>query len=151
MTINNVLYSSESEVWETPKDLFDKLDTEFHFDIDVCALPFNAKCTTFFTPDQDGLKQKWEGVCWMNPPYGRKIGAWMRKALEAKTTVVCLVPARTDTKWWHEYAMKASEIRFVKGRLKFGDSKNSAPFPSAIIIFRKKNTENIKVTSFEKG
>lgn len=151
MAINNVLYSSESEVWETPKDLFDKLDTEFHFDIDVCALPFNAKCTTFFTPDQDGLKQKWEGVCWMNPPYGRKIGAWMRKALEAKTTVVCLVPSRTDTKWWHEYAMKASEIRFVKGRLKFGDSKNSAPFPSAIIVFRKKNNENIKVTSFEKG
>lgn len=151
MAISNVLYSSESEVWETPKDLFDKLDTEFHFDIDVCALPFNAKCTTFFTPDQDGLKQKWEGVCWMNPPYGRKIGAWMRKALEAKTTVVCLVPARTDTRWWHEYAMKASEIRFVKGRLKFGDSKNSAPFPSAIIVFRKKNNENIKVTSFEKG
>lgn len=151
MTINKVLYSSESEVWETPKDLFDKLDTEFHFDIGVCALPSNAKCTTFFTPEQDGLKQKWKGVCWMNPPYGRKIGAWMRKALESKTTVVCLVPARTDTKWWHEYAMKASEIRFVKGRLKFGDSKNSAPFPSAIIVFREKNNENIKVTSFEKG
>ena len=138
MAINSVLYSSESEVWETPKDLFDKLDAEFHFDIDVCALPSNAKCTTFFTPEQDGLTQKWEGVCWMNPPYGRKIGAWMRKALEAKTTVVCLVPARTDTKWWHDYAMKASEIRFVKGRLKFGDSKNSAPFPSAIIVFREK-------------
>ena len=87
----------------------------------------------------------------MNPPYGRKIGAWMRKALESNTTVVCLVPARTDTKWWHDYAMKASEIRFVKGRLKFGDSKNSAPFPSAIIVFREKNNENIKVTSFEKG
>ncbi|WP_299918482.1 DNA N-6-adenine-methyltransferase [uncultured Megasphaera sp.] len=151
MAINSVLYSSESEVWETPKDLFDKLDTEFHFDIDVCALPSNSKCTTFFTPEQDGLKQKWEGVCWMNPPYGRKIGAWMRKALESNTTVVCLVPARTDTKWWHDYAMKASEIRFIKGRLKFGDSKNSAPFPSAIIVFRKKNNENIKVTSFEKG
>ena len=151
MAINSVLYSSESEVWETPKDLFDKLDAELHFDTDVCALPSNAKCTSFFTPEQDGLKQKWEGVCWMNPPYGRKIGAWMRKALEAKTTVVCLVPARTDTKWWHDYAMKASEIRFVKGRLKFGDSKNSAPFPSAIIVFREKNNENIKVTSFEKG
>jgi len=151
MAINSVLYSSESEVWETPKDLFDKLDAEFNFDIDVCALPSNAKCITFFTPEQDGLKQKWEGVCWMNPPYGRKIGAWMRKAFESKTTVVCLVPARTDTKWWHDYAMKASEIRFVKGRLKFGDSKNSAPFPSAIIVFRGKNNENIKVTSFEKG
>ena len=151
MAINSVLYSSESEVWETPKDLFDKLDAEFNFDIDVCALPSNAKCTTFFTPEQDGLKQKWKGVCWMNPPYGRKIGAWMRKALGSNTTVVCLVPARTDTKWWHDYAMKASEIRFVKGRLKFGNSKNSAPFPSAIIVFRKDNNENIKVTSFEKG
>lgn len=138
MAINKVLYSSANEVWETPQDLFDSLDAEFHFDIDVCALPSNAKCDHFFTPDQDGLKQKREGVCWMNPPYGRKIGAWMEKALSAQTTVVCLVPARTDTKWWHKYAMKASEIRFVKGRLKFGDSKNSAPFPSAIIVFRKK-------------
>lgn len=150
MAINKVLYSSESEVWETPKDIFDKLDTEFHFDIDVCALPSNAKCTTFFTPEQDGLKQKWKGVCWMNPPYGRNIGEWMRKALESNTTVVCLVPARTDTKWWHDYAMKASEIRFVKGRLKFGDSKNSAPFPSAIIVFGKTH-KDLKVCSMERG
>lgn len=138
MTISKVLYSSESEVWETPQDLFNRLNDEFHFDTDVCATSENAKCPKFFSPSMDGLRQDWQGVCWMNPPYGKKIGAWMKKAMEAEATVVCLVPSRTDTKWWHEYAMKASEIRFIKGRLKFGDSKNSAPFPSAIIVFRKK-------------
>lgn len=150
MTINKVLYSSENEVWETPQDLFNKLNDEFHFDIDVCATPENAKCSKFFSPLDDGLSQDWQGVCWMNPPYGKKIGSWMKKALEAETTVVCLVPARTDTKWWHEYAMKASEIRFIKGRLKFGDSKNSAPFPSAIIVFGKTH-KDLKVCSMERG
>ena len=98
----------------------------------------------------DGLSQDWQGVCWMNPPYGKKIGAWMKKAMEAKTTVVCLVPSRTDTKWWHDYAMKADEIRFIKGRLKFGNSKNSAPFPSAIIVFGKTH-KDLKVCSMERG
>lgn len=150
MAINKVLYSSENEVWETPQDLFNMLDDEFHFDIDVCATPENAKCSKFFSPLDDGLAQDWQGVCWMNPPYGKKIGAWMKKAMEAETTVVCLVPSRTDTKWWHEYAMKASEIRFIKGRLKFGDSKNSAPFPSAIIVFGKTH-KDLKVCSMERG
>jgi phage N-6-adenine-methyltransferase len=150
MTINSVLYSSESEVWETPQDLFNRLNDEFHFDIDVCATPENAKCSKFFSPLDDGLSHDWQGVCWMNPPYGKKIGAWMKKAMEAKTTVVCLVPSRTDTKWWHDYAMKADEIRFIKGRLKFGNSKNSAPFPSAIIIFGKTH-KDLKVCSMERG
>ena len=150
MTINKVLYSSENEVWETPQDLFNRLNDEFHFDIDVCATPENAKCSKFFAPLDDGLSQDWQGVCWMNPPYGKKIGAWMKKAMEAKTTVVCLVPSRTDTKWWHDYAMKANEIRFIKGRLKFGNSKNSAPFPSAIIVFGKTH-KDLKVCSMERG
>lgn len=150
MAINNILYSSESVVWETPQALFNKLNDEFHFDIDVCATPENAKCCKFFSPLDDGLSQDWQGVCWMNPPYGKKIGAWMKKALEAETTVVCLVPSRTDTKWWHEYVMKASEIRFIKGRLKFGDSKNSAPFPSAIIVFGNTH-KDLKVCSMERG
>jgi phage N-6-adenine-methyltransferase len=150
MAINKVLYSSANEVWETPQDLFDSLDAEFHFDIDVCAMPSNAKCDKFYSPEMDGLQQDWQGVCWMNPPYGKKIGDWMRKALESKATVVCLVPSRTDTKWWHDYAMKATEIRFIKGRLKFGDSKNSAPFPSAIVIFRQ-TQDDLKVCSMEKG
>lgn len=150
MAINKVLYSSENEVWETPQDLFNKLNDEFHFDIDVCATSENAKCSKFFSPLDDGLSQDWQGVCWMNPPYGKKIGVWMKKAMEAETTVVCLVPSRTDTKWWHEYAMKASEIRFIKGRLKFGDSKNSAPFPSAIVVFGKTH-KDLKVCSMERG
>ena len=136
--ITDGLMSSNTDLWETPQDFFDRLDSEFHFDLDVCALPENAKCKRYFTPTQDGLLQDWRGVCWMNPPYGRKIGLWVRKAYETAVsgggTVVCLLPARTDTAWWHDYAMKG-EVRFIRGRLKFGGSKNSAPFPSAVVIF----------------
>jgi phage N-6-adenine-methyltransferase len=134
----DVHFSSKTDLHSTPQDFFDKLNKEFNFELDVCALPDNKKCDRFFTPEQDGLKQEWTGVCWMNPPYGRAIGSWMKKAYESMlrgATVVCLVPSRTDTKWWHDYAMKG-EIRFIKGRLKFGEAKNSAPFPSAIVIFK---------------
>lgn len=140
----NVHFSSKTDLWATPQDFFDELNKEFGFELDVCALPENAKCEKYFTPEDDGLKQEWTGVCWMNPPYGREIGKWMKKAYESSlrndTTVVCLVPARTDTRWFHDFAMKG-EIRFIKGRLKFGGSKNSAPFPSAVIIFRHKDTK----------
>lgn len=130
--------SSATDQWATPQEFFDALNEEFGFDTDVCALPDNAKCQRYFTPEIDGLKQEWTGVCWMNPPYGRAIGHWMRKAYEsslAGATVVCLVPARTDTAWWHDYAMRG-EIRYVRGRLKFGGSQNSAPFPCAVVVFR---------------
>jgi phage N-6-adenine-methyltransferase len=133
-----VHFSSATDLWETPQWLFDEYDKQHLFTLDVCALPENAKCAHYFTPEQDGLRQEWTGRCWMNPPYGREIGAWVRKAYESANrgaTVVCLLPARTDTRWWHEYCMKG-EIRFLRGRLKFGDSKNSAPFPSAVVIFR---------------
>ena len=139
MAISEALYSSQTDMWETPQELFDKLDMEFHFDLDVCAIPENAKCKKFYTPEQDGLRQPWDGTCWCNPPYGRDIGQWVRRALFASvggTTVVMLLPARTDTKWFHDYIYKRAEIRFVKGRLKFGNSKNSAPFPSMVVIFR---------------
>lgn len=132
------LHSSKSHEWETPQPLFDSLRREFPFALDVCALRSNAKCRRFFSPRVDGLKQAWRGVCWMNPPYGRQIGDWVRKAFEsaqAGATVVCLLPARTDTAWWHDYARKG-EVRFLRGRLKFSDSANSAPFPSAIVVFR---------------
>ena len=100
----------------------------------------------------NGLAQTWVGNIWMNPPYGREIGAWMKKASETKGLVVCLVPARTDTKWWHDYAMKAKEIRFVRGRLHFGDSKNSAPFPSAVVIFDgRQQTKGLHVTAMERS
>lgn len=136
--MTNVHFSSEVDTWETPEDFFNQLNTKWNFNTDVCALPSSAKCKHFFSPEEDGLAQEWYGVCWMNPPYGRQIIKWMKKAYEQSlkgTTVVCLVPARTDTKWWHEYAMKG-EIEFIRGRLKFGDSKNSAPFPSAVVVFR---------------
>lgn len=133
-----VHFSSDNQTWATPQDFFDRLNTEFNFTLDVCALPDSAKCENYYTPEIDGLSQPWEGVCWTNPPYGREIGKWMKKAYEESlrgAVVVCLVPARTDTKWWHEYAMKAAEIRLVRGRLKFGDATASAPFPSAVVIF----------------
>ena len=134
----NVHFSSKTDLWETPQALFDVLNAEFNFELDVCATVDNAKCDRYFSVEQDGLAQPWCGMCWMNPPYGRVIGRWMKKAYESAqggATVVCLVPARTDTAWWHEFVMKG-EIRFLKGRLKFGGAKNSAPFPSAIVVFR---------------
>ena len=134
----DVYASSKTCEWETPRLYFEMLDRIYKFDLDVCATKENAKCKRFFTKEQDGLKQKWDGTCWMNPPYGREIGAWVRKAYESSlegATVVCLLPARTDTAWWHDYAMKG-KITFLRGRLKFGGSKNSAPFPSAVVVFR---------------
>ena len=133
----SVHFSSKTDMWATPQAFFDKYDQIYHFELDVCATAENAKCKHYFTEEEDGLAQEWTGVCFMNPPYGREIIHWMRKAYESSlkgATVVCLVPARTDTKWWHEYAMQG-EIEFIRGRLKFGDSKNSAPFPSAVVIF----------------
>ncbi len=130
--------SSATDLWATLQEFFDKLHAEFDFITDVCASHGNAKCARYFTKEEDGLSQVWAGSCWMNPPYGREIGKWMRKAMESSetgATVVCLVPARTDTAWWHDYAMKG-EIRFIRGRLKFGGHKNSAPFPCAVVIFR---------------
>lgn len=133
-----VHFSSKTDMHETPREFFEALNSEFRFELDVCATPDNAKVQEYYTSEQDGLKQDWKGVCWMNPPYGRTIGQWMRKAYESASkgaTVVCLIPSRTDTAWWHEYVTKAKEVRFVRGRLKFGNAKNSAPFPSAVVIF----------------
>ena len=137
--INAGLFQSGSCEWETPQDVFDELDQEFGFVVDVCAAPENAKCKHFYSRQDDGLAQDWPSPAWMNPPYGREIGKWLKKAWdEARRgkTVVCLIPSRTDTKWWHDYVMKADEIRFVRGRLRFGGHKCSAPFPSAVVVFR---------------
>ena len=145
------MFSSKDQTWETPQNLFDKLDKEFNFTLDVCATDETAKCNNYFTPKENGLIQEWKGNCWMNPPYGREIGIWIKKAWEESkkgTKVVCLIPARTDTKYWHEYIFTyAAEIRFIKGRIKFGNSKNSAPFPSALVIFDKE-VINQKVTTY---
>ena len=136
----NVHFKSQTDEWSTPQDLFDRLNAEFGpFDLDPCATANNAKCARFFTREDDGLSLLWNASrIFMNPPYGRAIGKWMKKAWEEhfnSTVVVCLVPARTDTVWFQDFAMRG-EIRFIRGRLKFGGSKNSAPFPSAVVIFR---------------
>ena len=138
----DVMFSSKTDLWETPKDFFDKLDAEFRFNLDVCALPENAKCAAFYTPEMDGLSQPWYGNCWCNPPYGRQVGRWVAKAAQSAAegaTVVMLLPARTDTAWFHDYIYGRAEVRFVRGRLKFGGSANSAPFPSMVVIFRPGN------------
>jgi site-specific DNA-methyltransferase (adenine-specific) len=145
MSFNKSLFSSESDLWATPQDFFDSYNKEFNFTLDVCATEENAKCKNFFTKEQDGLKQPWGGVVWCNPPYGREISMWIKKAYEESlngSTVVLLLPSRTDTKWFHEILIeKGAIIKFIKGRLKFGKSKNSAPFPSLIAVFEGKNAE----------
>src|SRR5688572_2355972 len=134
-----VHFSSATDDWATPQWLFDALHREFAFTLDPCATRENAKCPRFFNRDDDGLLQNWgDEVVFMNPPYGAMISRWMWKAYDSArkgATVVCLVPARTDTAWWHRYAMRG-EVRLLRGRLKFGNATNSAPFPSAIVIFR---------------
>jgi phage N-6-adenine-methyltransferase len=141
---NDLMFSSATDLWATPQWVFDALDKVFRFEVDVCALPENAKCPQYYSPEDDGLSQDWIGTCWMNPPYGRGIGAWVEKAYKSAkdhgSTVVCLLPARTDTRWWHDYCA-LGEVYFVRGRLKFGDAANSAPFPSAVVVFRPQITD----------
>lgn len=131
------MFSSDSAEWETPEWLFKYLDNIYNFELDVCANEKNTKCKNFYTIKDNCLEKKWVGNCFMNPPYGRKIIDFVRKAyIESwSNNVVCLLPARTDTKWFHEYCIKAESIWFLKGRLKFSNCKNSAPFPSCIIKF----------------
>lgn len=137
----SLMFSSNSNEWYTPQDFYDKLNKEFSFNLDPCSTHDNAKCDKHFTVEEDGLKQDWGGhVVFMNPPYGREISKWVEKAynesLKPNTTVVCLIPARTDTAYYHDYIFgKAKDVRFIRGRLKFGGCKNAAPFPSAVVVF----------------
>lgn len=139
--MDRVVFSHKSDLWSTPQDLFDKLNKEFHFDLDPCATDFNHKCDRYFTEKDNGLLQKWNCECaFVNPPYSC-IKEWVKKCFYNQENLICrsvmLLPARTDTRWFHDYIYnnKCCDIRFIKGRLKFGDSKNSAPFPSMIVIF----------------
>jgi site-specific DNA-methyltransferase (adenine-specific) len=152
MNADSVCFSSKTDDWETPDWLFDLLNKEFGFQVDAAANTVNNKCGMYFS---DALSHQWflhksstmvrddlplliTGPFWLNPPYS-KVGEFIKKAYEESlkgATVVCLIPSRTDTKWWHKYVMKADEIRFIKGRLKFSGSNNSAPFPSCIVVFR---------------
>lgn len=139
--ITQGLFTSNTAEWATPQAFFDELDTEFNFDLDPCSTDSNAKCKLHYTVDSDGLTQNWGGRrVFCNPPYGKEIGKWVRKCYEESqkpdTLVVMLIPARTDTAYFHDYIYnKAREIRFIRGRLHFNDSKQAAPFPSMVVIF----------------
>lgn len=135
-----VFFSSKSDEWSTPQNIFDELDQEFGFTLDPCATDNNHKCEVYFTKEQNGLVKDWRGHrVFCNPPYS-KIGKWTEKCYREgqkdNTLVVMLIPSRTDTKYFHDFIYNRSEIRFIKGRLRFGDSENNAPFPSMIVIFR---------------
>ena len=148
-----VHFSSKSNEWNTPDDLYNTLDNEFNFTLDPCTNGLNNKCNKFYTEKENGLIQDWsKDIVFMNPPYGRQISQWIEKAYNESlkgAKVVCLIPSRTDTKYWHDFIFnKASEIRFIKGRLKFGNSKNSAPFPSAIIVYDNK-FNNTKYSTYD--
>lgn len=148
--LNQGLFSSEKQDWCTPQQFFDELDAEFHFVLDAAATHQNSKCKRCFTPEDDGLIQSWDvgGAVYCNPPYGKEIGLWVKKAYEEAQkgiTIVMLIPARTDTKYFHEYIYHKAEIRFVKGRLKFTDEngtpKGTAPFPSMVVIYNRKDAK----------
>jgi phage N-6-adenine-methyltransferase len=128
------MFSSKSDMWSTPQEFFNELDKDFNFTLDVCATADNAKCPEFYTPEIDGLLQDWKGVCWCNPPYGRGVGKWVEKAAKSSATVVMLLPARTDTKWFHNWILPFAKFRFVPGRLEFS-GKGRAPFPVMIAVF----------------
>lgn len=134
-------FMSESNEWATPQDFFDELDKEFHFTLDPCSTEENHKCDKYYTKETDGLSQNWGGErAFVNPPYGKDINKWVekcyREGTKDNTLVVMLIPSRTDTRYFHDYIYQRCEIRFVKGRLKFGDGKASAPFPSMLVIYR---------------
>lgn len=139
------IFSSKTDEWATPQVIFDVLDAEFLFTLDPCASDQNHKCEKYFTKIQNGLEQSWEDeIVFCNPPYGRYIDKWIRKAVEEARNgalVVMLIPARTDTKWFHELVFPHGDIRFVKGRLKFGGCKNRAPFPSMVVVFTQETVE----------
>lgn len=138
--VNNVLFSSKSDEWSTPPEIYEELDKEFNFTLDPCSTQYNHKCSKYFTAEDDGLSRSWGGErVFCNPPYSN-ISEWVKKAwtesTKDNTLVVLLIPARTDTRYFHEYIYNRSEVRFIKGRLRFGEAVNSAPFPSMVVIFR---------------
>lgn len=142
MASNKVMFTSEKDCWETPQWLFDELNEEFHFTLDVAATEDNAKCPKFFTAAEDGLTRSWAGErVFCNPPYGRKVGEWVRKAYDERGSadIVMLIPARTDTSYFHEYIWGKAEVRFIRARVSFtlgGEEVGRAPFPSMVVVYR---------------
>ena len=142
MKITKGLTSTGNIVAETPKYLFGRISSIFNFSLDACALPENAKCESYYTPEDDGLSKPWRGGVWCNPPYGREISSWVKKAYEESqkeynSFVLMLLPARTDTKWWWDWVQGKATLFFIKGRVKFGDHNVGAPFPSVLALYMK--------------
>jgi len=137
--MDKALFASGNTEWETPQDFFDILNKVCNFDIDVCATAKNAKCKNYFNKEQDGLSKEWHGTAWCNPPYGRDVEKWVKKAVDEchknHTRVVMLLPARTDTNWIHKHVFGTAKVIFLKGRLKFGNCVNTAPFPSMLALY----------------
>ena len=138
-TKTSVQFTSKGIDYETPSDIFDPLDDEFHFTLDVAASHTNAKCDNYYTEEDDALTQSWIGTCWMNPPYGRALRRFVKKAYESAqcgSTVVCLIPVRANTKWWHQYVMRASEIRLINGEVKFVGHERGLWWAMCIVVFK---------------
>lgn len=133
--MNNGMFGRDRDDWETPEELFRRYDEKYHFTIDVCASDQTAKCARYFTKEQNALEQDWGGErCWCNPPYGHIIGQFVKKAAESKALTVLLIPARTDTKWFHKYIYNRYPVEFIKGRIRFVGAESTAPFPSMAVI-----------------
>lgn len=147
MKDKKALFTSKSDEWNTPQYLYDHLNEIYNFELDPCTNGTNSKAPNFYTAEQDGLTKEWDKVTFCNPPYSN-IKEWVRKANEEYRkhgkTIVLLIPSRTDTQYWHEYIFNQSKIIFIKGRLKFGDATNAAPFPSAIIVFGEIGVETLE-------
>ena len=157
MALFKTRFESQKQEWETPRDLFERLDHEFGFTLDLAADSTNAKCDAYYTIETDAFMLPWRGVCWLNPPYGsrrHRLADWVRKsfneAQKPECAVVMLIPARTNTRWWHDYCMNAAEIRFLNGRPKFGGAKHGLPQPLAIVVFRR-HQGPVKLASFNVG
>lgn len=141
MTLSKALFTSEKDYWETPQDFFDELNNEFHFTLDPASTSKNTKCEKYYTQEEDGLLRSWQGeIVFCNPPYGRQVGKWVKKCFEESrhAKVVMLIPARTDTAYFHDYILGKAEIRFIRGRLSFeidGEKKGRAPFPCMVVIY----------------
>ncbi|PZL70215.1 adenine methyltransferase [Enterococcus plantarum] len=150
---NEALFTSNKQDWETPQDLFNKLHSKYHFDLDAAASDHNAKLSNYYTADDDALSQQWQGNVFCNPPYGRQLGKWLAKAWQEyqrdpNRTIVFLIPARTDTSYWHDYIFGKAEIEFLRGRIKFednGQKKDAAPFPSAVVVYKGKRTVAVRL------
>lgn len=153
--MNGGLLTSNRGDWETPQAFFDLVDAEFGFTLDAAASPTNAKAPAFYTETENGLIQPWTGTVWCNPPYGRGIDSWVRKGYESGQVgaiVVMLIPARTDTRYWHDFVMHAAEVRLLRGRLVFGagEARANAPFPSALVVFKPGATSPV-FTTMDRG